>query len=358
MEIVEDEGISSDTPIKRVTITNVAEKANVSIKTVSRVMHREPNVKDATRKKVEAVAKELGYRMTSGARSSSGVKSYLIGFLYDNPNTNYIADLLTGSIEKARSEGYHLVIEPCNNSYDPKFSKELEMFIVQSNLAGLILTPPLCDEITVLKTVKKLKIPYVRIAPSTPSKDGLSVSMDDFLAAYKMTGMLIDSGHQNIAFITGRKGTSTTEKRYSGFLERMQKEGLDIPSTHVLTGDYTYKTGLECAEQLLSLTNRPTAIFASNDDMAAAVISIAKKYSIDVPSELSVVGFDDSEVARIVWPALTTVRQPIREMAEYAIEMLINTSLRPQRKTDSQKSHRDMEFEIVMRDSVMRPRRS
>lgn len=314
-------------------------------------MHREDHVKANTVEKVMAAAKELGYRPQQAVRSIGGARSYLLGLIYDNPTVTYVADMMAGALEEARKEGYHLVIEPCKDSYDPGYPGELKELVIQSNLDGVILAPPLCDQTSVLETLRELKIPYARIAPSVELSNDMNIFMDDYKASKEMTRHLIELGHSNIAFITGRKGTSTTEKRYNGFIDGMNEAGLEIPSHNVITGDYTYKSGMECAEKLLSGDEKPSAIFASNDDMASAVIATAHKHDINIPTELSIVGFDDSAIASVVWPTLTTVRQPIREMAAAAVNMLITNALRPQ-SGNPVNSECYLDFEIIKRDSA------
>jgi LacI family transcriptional regulator len=307
---------------KRATIRDVARAANVSIKTVSRVVRQEPNVSAETRAIVEAVIEKLSYRPTVSARSSVGARSYMLGLLFDNPNPSYIADLIHGAFAQARSEGYHLAVEPVDGPAN-NVAEDVARFVVQSNLDGVILPPPICDRRDILDALRVIGKPVVRIAPNAEKGDELRVAGDDLKAARAITRHLIQLGHTRIAMVSGRSGTATTRRRISGFLAAMQEADIPVSPDWIVTGNYQYKSGLDAGLQLLMLDDRPTAIFAGNDDMAAGVLAAAFKLGLVVPADVSVAGFDDSVIATVVWPQLTTVRQPVREMAANAVSNLI-----------------------------------
>jgi LacI family transcriptional regulator len=164
-------------------------------------------------------------------------------------------------------------------------------------------------------------------ASSSPS-DSPSVGIDDRTVARRTTEHLLDLGHRSIGFIRGRPEHGATEQRYLGFSDEMRARGVAVKSQWVQTGNFIFADGLACAERMLCGPSRPTAVFASNDDMAAAVICAARQRGLELPRQLSVVGFDDAPVATMVWPQLTTIRQLVREMARAATELIIRHSPR------------------------------
>jgi LacI family transcriptional regulator len=183
------------------------------------------------------------------------------------------------------------------------------------------------------------------------------VRIDDFHAAREMTAHLIEQGHTRIAFIKGQPTQTASAQRLDGFQAAMDDAELEVDPALVIQGYFSYKSGLEAAEKLLARKRLPTAIFASNDDMAAAAISVAHRRGLDVPRDLSVVGFDDTPIATTVWPELTTVRQPIAAMAEAAIKLLLLKIRRPKDRHAHQAVDHMVPYVLVKRDSVAPPRK-
>jgi LacI family transcriptional regulator len=308
--------------VANATIDDVAKLAGVSIKTVSRVANKEPNVRAATREKVEQVMRQLDYRPNLSARSLAGKRSYVLGLLYDNPSANYVIDVQNGVLSTCRAQGYDLLIHPCSYT-DPGLVTEVSDLIRQTRIDGLILTPPLSDVHAIIELLGETRIPYVRIAPALEKNRSPYVETNDQQAAYKMTRTLIDYGHKRIAFICGHPDHRAVAYRYEGYKAALADAGLPLDSKLVIQGYNSFESGEECARILLGARPRPSAIFASNDDMAAGVMLIAHEMGLNIPADLSVVGFDDTPVAHQIWPSLTTVRQPIQEMARQATELLL-----------------------------------
>ncbi len=334
----------------KATITDVAKKAGVSMKTVSRVLNNEPNVADKTRVHVKAIARELRYSPNLAARGLATSKSYLIALIYDNPSINYISHIQRGAIDACREAGYHLVVEPLY--LEKAISREEKADAMLSVLEklpvdGVILTPPLCDSQAVLQTLDDLRIDCVRVAPKKKGEQPF-VGMDDETAAFQMTQHLLKQGHERIGFIKGHVNHAATDLRYAGYVSAISEAGLKVSSTFVVQGDFSFESGVIASRILLELPDgvRPTAIFASNDDMAAAVVSVAGQMGFDVPCDLSVCGFDDTPIARIVSPALTTVRQPIYKMGYQAAKQLTQSS------NDQTQISQFLDFEIMIRASV------
>ena len=332
---------------KKSTLASVAQLAGVSIKTASRVVRREPNVSASTRHRVEEAMREVSYRPSIAARATVGSRSYLIGLVFDNPNSNYIVDLLRGAMHQTREEGYHLIVEPIR-SQDASMIHELRRLVIQSNLDGIVLPPPICDLPEVLEVLKEQSTPYVKIASSESSSGGLSVGMDDISAAMAMTSHLTDLGHTDIGFIMGRQGTATTSRRFEGFQRAMHERGIAVKPEYIYEGDYTFKAGLLAGEQFLNLASPPSAIFASNDEMAAGVTMAVLRRNLVVPDDISIAGFDDSPISTMIWPPLTTIRQPIQAISQRAISLLINDL----REIENEDSNPTLPFELIVRGST------
>jgi len=333
---------------RKSTLSDIAKLAKVSIKTASRVVRQESNVSPKTRTAVEAAMKALKYRPSVAPRATVGSRSYVLALIFDNPNTSYIVELLRGALEQARKDGYHLLVEPVNLA-SANVAEDITNLLVQSNLDGMILPPPLCDDPAILQALVSSGKPFARISPSISKEIGLLVEISDYAAAREMTMKLIQLGHTSIGFVTGRQGTATTRRRLDGFLSAMKDANLTVPDNFILEGTYEYRSGLEAGESLLKLAQRPTAIFASNDEMAAGLIAAAHKSGLSVPEELSIAGFDDSVIATVVWPQLTTVRQPIKEMAAAAVNM-VTKQCRGQTKDEA--TVQKLPIDLIMREST------
>ena len=333
---------------RKSTLSDIAKVAKVSIKTASRVVRQESNVSPKTRTAVEAAMKALKYRPSVAPRATVGSRSYVLALIFDNPNTSYIVELLRGALEQARKDGYHLLVEPVNLA-SANVAEDITNLLVQSNLDGMILPPPLCDDPAILQALVSSGKPFARISPSISKEIGLRVEISDYAAAREMTMKLIQLGHTSIGFVTGRQGTATTRRRLDGFLSAMKDANLTVPDNFILEGTYEYRSGLEAGESLLKLAQRPTAIFASNDEMAAGLIAAAHKSGLSVPEELSIAGFDDSVIATVVWPQLTTVRQPIKEMAAAAVNMVTKQC---RGKTKDEATVRKLPIDLIMREST------
>lgn len=339
------------------TIKDVAKQAGVSMKTVSRVLNNEPNVAKSTREKVLKIAEDLSYTPNFSARGLASSKSYLLALIYDNPNPDYVMQMQSGAIDICRQYGYHLVMEPLEmpvSIADPDFAATLERNFQRLAIDGVILTPPISDSLIVLNVLTKLGIKYVRVGTNQAIRSlpvGPMVSLDNHQAAYDMTQALIDSGHKDIGFIQGLETHRSAILRYEGFMAAMQKHGYDVPRSRVFRGDYTFNSGIAGANAFLTNERRsPSAIFASNDDMAAGVVSVANRLGINVPSELSVCGFDDTPIARKMSPQLSSVRQPIYDIGQVAAKML----LQPHNEDEAPLMSVCVDYELVFRGSTGR----
>lgn len=331
----------------KATIDDVAALAGVSMKTVSRVMNNEPNVRPATREKVTAAVAELDYRPNMSARSLAGNRSYLLGLLYGIPSAHYVLDIQEGVLDICRPQGYELLVHPCNHQ-DPDITQEIANLIRDKRIDGVMLTPPISDNMMLMHTLKRMSVPFVRVAPTESKSLSPYVETNDEEASYDMTCKLITLGHSRIGFICGHPDHRAVTLRFDGYKAALIENNLPIAMDLVQQGSNSFESGEVCARSLLQMKARPTAIFAANDDMAAGVMMVAHQMGINIPQELSVAGFDDTPVAHQIWPALTTVRQPIQQMAKKATELLIKQL----RGKDVQLPASMLSSSIITRDST------
>ena len=335
-----------------VTIQEVADLAQVSSKTVSRVLNHEPTVRDVTRNRILKAIEQLDYRPNLNARGLAGDRSFLIGLFCDKPG-DYLSEFQAGAVQRCRESDFHIMVEPWDSS-SRDIGRQVNTLLRQLRLEGVILLPPLSDNTVILGRLAEAAIPTVRIAPKREPSDSPSVGIDDRAAARRMTAHLLDLGHRSIGFILGRPEHGATEQRYLGFTDEMRARGVPLNAEWMQTGNFIFSDGLLCAERMLHGPNRPTAIFASNDDMAAAAICAARQRGLELPRQLSVVGFDDAPVATMVWPQLTTIRQPVRAMARAATDLIIQHS--PHRHGWPQPiPRRRLNFELILRNSTAPP---
>ena len=338
------------------TITDVARVAGVSIKTVSRVMNKEPGVHTETREHVLRVVTQMKYRPKLSARSLAGARSFLIGLLYYDPSAAFVSGVQQGATLRCREAGYHLVVESVKDDA-PDLGQQVDQMTSALRPDGMILTPPLCENPHVLQALRESETPFVLISPERDSDGIPSVRMDDVLAAEQMTAHLISLGHKKIGFIKGPADQAASALRYKGFSRAMKAHALSVEKDFVYTGDFKFHSGLEGANKILSRRTRPTAIFASNDDMALGILASAQSLGLAVPDDLSVAGFDDSPAASLVWPQLTTIRQPTAAMARLAVEMLITSAKTAddEVQVDVSSTHMVLAHELVIRLSTGKP---
>jgi LacI family transcriptional regulator len=228
-------------------------------------------------------------------------------------------------------------------------------FRTEARVDSRTFLPWLMTRDTVMAELDAMGIPIVTVAMGVPRENSLNVRIDDRAAAMEMTRHLLDLGHRNIGFIKGHPNHVASQDRFQGFCDALTEAGLDSAAAPVEQGYFSYRSGLTAGERLLGRADRPTAIFASNDDMAAATVSVAHRIGLDVPDDVSIVGFDDTALATSVWPELTTVKQPIAAMAEAALELLI-ADLRSHRAGGPRKfTERVLSHAIIIRESSAPP---
>ncbi len=340
--------------MQKVNVHHVAARAGVSIKTVSRVINDEPNVRPTTREAVLAAIEELGYRPDTSARRLAGKRSFRIALLYEDPgpytspSASYVTDLQGGVLARTQAEGYELLIYPFEATAEaaPSIVSQL---VSETRLDGCIIAPPFAEMPAIVETLQEQRMPCVRISPGVRTRADEAVRTNDRELCAQMTRYLASLGHERIGFIIGHPDHRAVQNRYVGYKEGLESCDLPFHRHLVQQGLNTFESGQIAARKLLSGSHRrPTAILASNDDMAAGVLYVAHEMGLSVPHALSVAGFDDAPLARHLWPALTTVRQPIFELARAAADLLLARL----RDHDTRRLPRTILGELKIRDST------
>lgn len=332
----------------RPTVNDVARLAQCSPMTVSRVINGSSGVREDTRVAVEAAIKELDYAPNKAARSLAGVSQIRLALLYVNPSAAYLTELLIGGMDAASRLDAHLVIERCDVGED---KERLINKLTASGIDGFILPPPLSDDAELLALLRRLRAHAMLIGPGQAAAHHGAVMIDDYQAALDMTKHILALGHRRIGFIIGNPAQSVSALRLAGFRDSMLNAGVAIDEALIQQGEFTYRSGMDAAAKLLAMKDRPTAIFASNDDMAAGCVAAAHRMRLDVPRDLTVCGFDDTALASTIWPELTTIRQPIREMAENAIDLLVQDIRLERQKQPRKPCHVSLDYTFIQRES-------
>lgn len=332
---------------ERSNIRDVAAKAGVAVKTVSRVLNGHPYVSAETRARVEEAMRDLDFRPSIAARILSGAKSNQIALIYDNHSPYYMFQIQTGCWEFCKENSIRLLAQPVDVA-DPQVGEQVRGLVSETQVDGIILSSPVTDCVPVLRALEAMDVPFVRISPGTNHALTSSVFMDDAQAADDMTTYLINAGHRRIGFIKGHPNHMASDDRLFGYRRALDRAGIAYEPEMVCDGEFDFESGVRAANRLLDMADRPTAIFASNDDMAAGVLAVAHDRGIELPGQLSVAGFDDTTLACTVWPPLTTIHQPMAELARTATEILI---------AGGDITHRRLPHSLVERASVAPPYR-
>ena len=334
---------------RRPTINDIARLAGVSKKTVSRVINASPFVRQDTRERIEAVIAELGYAPDPQARGLAYGRAFLIGLVYDNPNPQYVVNMQLGLLDGMRGSGFELVVHPCDRS-SPTFLEDLGSFVERQRLYGVILTPSVSEDERAARLMAEIGCAYVRVASVSLDAPEHMIETRDRLGGREAAAHLAELGHTRIAFVSGPQTFRSSHERRSGFEEALNERGLALAKAYVVEGAYTYESGIEKGRDLLTMGERPTAIFAGNDEMAAGVLQAARQLGIRVPEDLSLVGFDDFQIASRLWPTLTTVRTPTREIGRLAVERLMG-------REDDSRDPKSRLPSLVVRESTAAPRK-
>lgn len=333
------------------TINDVASRAGVSKKTVSRVINRSPLLSTAMRTKVEAVIRELGFVPNPQARALALRRNFLIVLLHDNPNGQTVLNFQRGVLNAIEDSDLALVVKPVDRN-SPGMLADVQAFLEKQRPLGAMLLPPISENDALAELCTSLGVRYVRVGSLVLDDDLHCVASNDREIVTEACEYLIAQGHRNIGFVRGPSGFRSAEEREIGFHQAMARAGIAVDQSLTFEGTYRFGSGMRAGEALLSATPRPTAIFASNDEMAAGVIHVAHRRGIKVPEELSIIGFDDSPTASQIWPTLSTVRWPITEMGRTAAQKLVPEFLVGRHIPDGTPAT-ILNSEFIQRDSVV-----
>lgn len=316
-----------------VTISDVAARAGVSTMTVSNVLNGRKKVQDGTREAVEAAVRELGYAPNAAARALASAAQLRVGLIYSNPQSAFLSAVLVGALNASSQLGAQLLIRYCPDQ-DEDATGEALNGLIRSGAGALLLPPPFCEIVDRSPVLRSAKVPMVAMSSGRELTHMSGVRVDDYGAAHAMTARLIELGHRRIGLIGGSARHYASTTRLAGYRAALEEAGIPFDALLVADGDFSYESGLSAAGTLFDLPTRPTAIFATNDDMAAAVVSEAHRRGLAVPDDVAIVGFDDTPIAVKIWPQLTTVRQPIAEISELATRRAID-AIRHANKADA-----------------------
>lgn len=308
---------------KKVTIRTVAALAGVSPMSVSNVLNNRKKVREDTRQAVMHAVKSLNYSLDPAARSLAGSGITRIGLIYRNIENAFLSSILLGSLKATNQMGAQLLLQPLDVGNADEIAHSIQM-LLNNGAHAILIAPPYCEMASSQGLTRNLPVPVIALSPGGDLVDEYCIRIDDFAAARDMTNYLIELGHRDIGYIRGAEHHLISRSRRDGYIAALTNAGIPVRPELIVNGDMSFEFGLAAAEQLLALTARPTAIFASNDDVAAAVISLAHRRGLDVPRDLSVAGFDDTPIAVKIWPALTTVRHPGASIASQATALAIS----------------------------------
>ncbi len=338
--------------MNRPTIDDVAALAGVARTTVSRVLNKQPNVREEVRAKVKQAVEKLGYRVNLQARNLAGRKGLRITMVHASdfdtePNSYYSSALELGATRAGVSLGVQLLNQVVNQN-DPGAAAEIVARLSEDQCDGVILTPPFSDDANLLRTLRGLGIAAVCIAGAREAEElALVLGIDDYRAGHDIGTHLLAQGHRKFGFIKGLKGHASAETRYDGFLAALAEQGLSEADVAGARGTFTFRSGHDCAQALLGGDRQLTALVCANDDMAAGALLAAHKLGLAIPQDVAITGFDDTPVSEIVWPPLTTIHQPLRRMGARAVERLVEAVS----ESASQAGRETLGHDLVVRDS-------
>ncbi len=333
---------------KAATINDIARLSGVSKKTVSRIINNSPLVRKDTRDKVEALMREVGYAPDPLARGLAFRRSFLIGMVYDNPTAQYLVDMQYGALDALRGSSFELVVHPCDTR-SPGYIEGVKRFVQQQKLHGVILVPRASEDQALADMLDDIGCRYTRIASAALDESAQMVVTHDHDGAAEAADYLLSLGHRDIALVTGPSAYRSTHDRTAGFLEALARRGITLPPERIIEAGYTFESGVAAAEKLLLGKQRPTAVFTGNDEMAAGIYKVAMRTGINIPRELSVVGYDDSPLASRLWPSLTSVRRNTRDTGRTAAAMLLQPEGQAALQIASVRPH------LIVRDSCQPP---
>ncbi len=313
---------------KKPTIDDVAALAGVARVTVSRVLNGTPNVREAVREKVLKAVEMLGYTVNMQARFLAGGRMHVLALVVESdvdsePNSFYQSGLELGALRACTEASFQLVVQTVSQKDAAGRAKILGL-IDAGGCEGLILTPPFSDDLELIDTLNARGFPVLCISPGrAASAKASGVRIDEESAGYELASHLLGLGHRRFGYLRGLAGHLSAEDRFEGFKRALADAGMDASAYCAEQGNFTFRSGVELAQAMLSAPSRPTALVCANDDMAVGALFSAHRIGLQIPKDVSIVGFDDTPISEIIWPPLTTIHHPIKTIGYTAAKLLV-----------------------------------
>lgn len=336
------------------TIDDVAKAAGVARVTVSRVLNNGANVRPETRERVQRAVAELGYSVNQQARALASGMGRQVMLIHAHspelePNSYYNAGLELGALRGCSSLGFDLVTRAVDPKDENRF-RLLSSILDRDKPGGIILSPPLSDDVELIETARSAGVHVVALsAGENARRSVMALGIDERTAGYELGRHLMSLGHRQVGFIKGPPEHRAAALRYDGFVQALREAGVNGEPWST-SGDFTFRSGVEATERLLRERGDVTAIACANDDMAAGVMLALHRAGFDIPDMMSVTGFDDTPMSEIVWPPLTTIRQPIKDLATRAVHLLVES------QSNGGIRYEFLSFELIVRESTSLPR--
>jgi LacI family transcriptional regulator len=331
-----------------VTMRAVAARAGVSPMTVSNVINGAGRAAPATVAAVRAAIDELGYVPNVSARLLARARATTVGLIYSGARTPFLDAILTGSLRATNAHGLQLLLRE-EQRLTHEAAEAAARALVRGGADALLLIPPFAELLSEAGVVDALGVPAAAIATGATLPGTATVRIDNRAAMRALTGRLIERGHYRIALVSGPPNHSDSADRIHGYHDALAAAGITADARLLFEGRFDHESGIAAGSALLSPADRPSAIMCSNDDMAAGVIGEAHRRGLRLPRDLAVTGFDDTTMASLISPALTTVRQPIQLMAYRAAEMLIRAGRRGEL---AEAEDELVDYELIEREST------
>lgn len=302
-----------------VNIFDIAKESGVSIATVSKVVNNTGKISQKTRKKVLSIIEKHNYTPNHLATALTGKISYTLGLIIPNLGNPFFGEISKSVEDRARELGFSVIM--CSTDYDPK-REELSFNLLQKKrVDGVIILSGFQDYDLIAKKVIKPNMPIALIARDIPTVSVNSISIDDYVGGILAAQHLLELGHRQIGLIV--EDINCARERVRGFKHIIGQQGLHLDDRYIVTTEATVEKGRHAVVALLSLPDAPTAVFATNDLLAIGAIQGARERDLMVPDDLSVIGFDNTILATITDPPLTTIAQPMEQMGRQIVDLLL-----------------------------------
>lgn len=335
----------------RATLKDISKELNISISTVSRALNNHPAINIKTKKRVKRVAKKMDYHPNLLALSLLNRKTNTIGVIVPEITGYFFSSVITGIQDVFRESDYNVIICQSEESYDEEVAI-IENFL-KVGIDGLLVSPTSnTKKIKHFKRLKKNGIPVVVFDRDCPGLEVDKVLVDDYDGAFQAVDYLIKSGCKRIAHIGGPLNLSTTKHRLKGYLDALKENNIPVKEEYITHVDgFTHEAGIKPAKKMLKLASPPDAIFAVNDCIAISAMHIAKMLKLDIPKDLSIIGFDDEPHSSYFTPALSTIWQPVYSMGILSAKILLKHLNNPDNNSSIELRHEIFKPELVIRDS-------